>query len=305
MLAEDLRRFLSGEPIRARPVSLWGRSVKWAKCRPALAALWAVIALACVGAGVGITWHNLQVSEQRQEVLESMLDSLRAMDALCTRVLENESPATRAPSGGAVLAGQGARALRDLQPAARQQPRAAAANGPVHRAIGVFHFHLGKLTEAQAAYRRAIEISRELVKEEGAAEHRQELAASCQRLGAALLLTSHLAEAEEALREADLLYYALASEFPEEPKHRHRLAELRYSLAELFTAKGQMEEAEKAYRQAADAANRLAQEFVQVAAYRQSQASSLQGLGTLLMQRRNSRKHSPPMSRAWTWAGNC
>jgi WD40 repeat protein len=38
-LAEDLERYLAGESIRARPVSLGERAVKWARRRPAVAAL--------------------------------------------------------------------------------------------------------------------------------------------------------------------------------------------------------------------------------------------------------------------------
>jgi serine/threonine protein kinase len=38
-LAEDLRRFLGGEPIVARPVPFWERAIKWARRRPAIAAL--------------------------------------------------------------------------------------------------------------------------------------------------------------------------------------------------------------------------------------------------------------------------
>src|SRR5262249_9545311 len=37
-LADDLHCFLDGQPIRARPVGLFGRGIKWARRRPALAA---------------------------------------------------------------------------------------------------------------------------------------------------------------------------------------------------------------------------------------------------------------------------
>jgi WD40 repeat protein/serine/threonine protein kinase/CRP-like cAMP-binding protein len=47
-LADDLRRFLAGEPIRAAPVGRWERLVKWARRRPAAAALLAVSAVAAL-----------------------------------------------------------------------------------------------------------------------------------------------------------------------------------------------------------------------------------------------------------------
>jgi formylglycine-generating enzyme required for sulfatase activity len=47
-LANDLRRFQVGEPIRARPVGAVERAVKWARRRPALAALLGVVLLALV-----------------------------------------------------------------------------------------------------------------------------------------------------------------------------------------------------------------------------------------------------------------
>jgi formylglycine-generating enzyme required for sulfatase activity len=48
-LANDLRRYQAGEPIRARPVGAVECAVKWARRRPALAALLGVVLLALIG----------------------------------------------------------------------------------------------------------------------------------------------------------------------------------------------------------------------------------------------------------------
>ncbi len=62
-LADDLRRFLAGEPVQARPLSVWTRGSKWAKRRPAAAALAAVSVLAVVGLLVGSIWYNARLSD--------------------------------------------------------------------------------------------------------------------------------------------------------------------------------------------------------------------------------------------------
>ncbi len=45
-LADDLKRFLNGEPIQARPSTRWEQTVKWARRKPAAAALVGVSAVA-------------------------------------------------------------------------------------------------------------------------------------------------------------------------------------------------------------------------------------------------------------------
>ena len=56
-LAQDLRRWLDGEPIAARPLSRPARIVRWARRRPAAAlAVLASVALAAVGVGLGAAW---------------------------------------------------------------------------------------------------------------------------------------------------------------------------------------------------------------------------------------------------------
>jgi WD40 repeat protein/Flp pilus assembly protein TadD len=57
-LAEDLHRFLRGEPIEARPMGWWGRSVKWVRRHPTRATLVAVVSLATlVLLVVGAVYH--------------------------------------------------------------------------------------------------------------------------------------------------------------------------------------------------------------------------------------------------------
>ena len=53
-LADDLHRFLNNEPIKARPVSLIERAVKWAKRRPQVAALLGTIFVLIVGGFLGM-----------------------------------------------------------------------------------------------------------------------------------------------------------------------------------------------------------------------------------------------------------
>ncbi len=56
-LADDLDRWLRGEPIQARPVSRRERVLKWARRRPHLAALVALLALTLVAGFAGVCWQ--------------------------------------------------------------------------------------------------------------------------------------------------------------------------------------------------------------------------------------------------------
>jgi WD40 repeat protein/tRNA A-37 threonylcarbamoyl transferase component Bud32 len=75
-LADDLRRFLADEPIRARPAPFWERGWKWAKRRPAVAVLLAaVFTLALIGLLLALgLWRG---AEARFEVERKAKDLAR------------------------------------------------------------------------------------------------------------------------------------------------------------------------------------------------------------------------------------
>ncbi len=61
-LADDLRRFLDGRPIRQRPAAFWEPAVKWARRRPAAAA-WVVLGVLAL---LGLFAGGLYVLQHRQ-----------------------------------------------------------------------------------------------------------------------------------------------------------------------------------------------------------------------------------------------
>ena len=69
-LADDLRRFVDDEPIRARPTPAWERAWKWGKRRKAVVALLGLSALTVIGMVLFIAWHNVSLRGKLDVALE-------------------------------------------------------------------------------------------------------------------------------------------------------------------------------------------------------------------------------------------
>jgi serine/threonine protein kinase/tetratricopeptide (TPR) repeat protein len=95
-LAEDLRRFKRGEPIQARRVRTWERMLKWAKRRPAAAALVIVVGVALISLVGGGLWYQAQLhaalwkaERERDRAALSFRQARQAVDEYFTRVSES------------------------------------------------------------------------------------------------------------------------------------------------------------------------------------------------------------------------
>ncbi len=75
-LAEDLRRFLDGEPIRARPAGPVERAAKWARRRPAVAGLLGLV-VALTAAGFALVTRYARAEAAARTVAEAATETVR------------------------------------------------------------------------------------------------------------------------------------------------------------------------------------------------------------------------------------
>jgi WD40 repeat protein/tRNA A-37 threonylcarbamoyl transferase component Bud32 len=82
-MADDLRRFLKGEPVRARPIGRTERLARWCRRNPILAALSTALMFALVAGAAGILWQWRQAEanyQRAQDNYEEAQDNARKME---------------------------------------------------------------------------------------------------------------------------------------------------------------------------------------------------------------------------------
>ena len=99
-LGEDLRRYLAGEPILARPVGRAERAWRWCRRNPAVAGLVASLAAALLFGFIGITWGWLEARRQRNQAEENFRLALQPCRRL-PHARQREPGAQRARPGAA------------------------------------------------------------------------------------------------------------------------------------------------------------------------------------------------------------
>src|SRR5205807_1196018 len=86
-LADDLRAFLMGKPVQARPAQAWQRVSRWARRRPTAVLLLGMIAVAAAGAALAL-WVHPALAVPVAVVLTLVLASWQNRERLRTALHE-------------------------------------------------------------------------------------------------------------------------------------------------------------------------------------------------------------------------
>jgi tetratricopeptide (TPR) repeat protein len=174
-LADDLRRFLDGRPILARPLGAWQRAAKWARRRPGIASAVAAAALAMVLVFAGVVYYNAllqtgvrtarkakaEADRNARTALEQRNLALKALNKLVFEVQERlgETPATRALR----------RSLLDTAIAGLDELASSTEGTPpnlsravAHQKLGEIYREVGRSAEATRQFEQAVQLAERL-----------------------------------------------------------------------------------------------------------------------------------------------
>jgi eukaryotic-like serine/threonine-protein kinase len=254
-LADDLRRFLDGHAIHARATRIWEKGIKWAKRRPAWAALGVVIVLAVIALGVAfgiVQQKNADLNETnsalkiaQQKRAETIIISLQAVNRM---LIELSDELANVPQAVEVRR----RVLADAEGLCRAVIRENPSDPLGRQYVAQAQQYLGNVlamqgqsTAAETEYRHAIDGFGSLAAEAPTnASYHKELLATWNQIG-------KLFDGRQETQEAIAAYenaLAEGNRVTDDPEAMRLLGRVRNNLAVSFLRAGYVDRAEAEHR---------------------------------------------------------
>lgn len=285
-LADDLRRFLDGRPVAARPIGISGRLWRWTRRNPIVATLSSALVVGAVLSFVMISskWSEAVVQGARAEANLSL--ALESMDQILERFASSwmahpiatgdaddpeagfEPQLAVTDYNAAVLQN----ALRFYDRFARQNttnPQLRRDTAKVHRRVGDIYQRLGQNTKAEQAYRRCLQI----LEAENASDNAAivaERASTINQMGLGMFRSSRFAEAEGEFRRAKQML--LKTTHQNDAECRAERARTEHNLGQVLQLIRRYSEARRCHRDAVELLESLVEEHPEKADYRLSLA---------------------------------
>jgi len=247
LLADELHRYLNGEPIQARPLGPVGRTWRWCRRNPTLAGLWAfaVASLLVIVVGITVGFFRAKAAEERERL--GYQYARNVVNELFTEVSENT-----------LLNQPGMQPLREklLKRALAhyEQFLELRSDDPrIRDEIARTHFRIGRIVQdlkccddARPYYEIALGMQRELVAEDETSANRSAaLGDTLNALGWVHSNTERIDLAREYYLESARLRDGLAERFPTGPHYRRKLANTYMNLGRVEQQRGQFDEAQR------------------------------------------------------------
>ncbi len=261
-LADDLGRFLGGQPILARPVGRGERFLKWTRRRPAQAALLVVVVLSLILGTMGVVWHQIQLGykneslrqaladeeRQRRRNLELLRLTLEVEEAYGNYLDEKLQPLPHLTDLRRQLLERRLAFYKPILEREPDDPQMRQTQGLAQLAVGVIQQRLERFDRAEQSYRAALK-QLDLPKEEASANSRRAHALTCVQFGTLLNVSRRDEEAGRFLQEGEQLLEKLVDEFPDS-ENQHALALAYHNRAVFLSRMGQTEAAKRGYERA-------------------------------------------------------
>lgn len=285
-LADDLRRFRDGEPIHARSITVVERAVKWARRRPAVSSL---IALVLLVGTVGFSfagWKWAEAIRERDErtaaqlrAEANLLKAREAVNTMLTRV--GDQRLRNVPQMEKLREQLLEDALTFNQSLVQMSndPAVRADTGRAHLMLADIYLMLGRTSQARSSFDEAIKTLAALCREypesteypRDLASARVQAAAGCESIGDDKAALAECNAARELLTGNQL-----------DDRQLDDLATCHHILARIHRKTGATRQAEDAFRSALAALDRIRPAARTAPQAQQRRVEITSGLGDLL-----------------------